>query len=148
MAPDGEASMTTGGPRFTKEDAMCDGLQNQKVIGIPPRTFKNTATVDMTVTITWPEMTWVCPVQGYPDFAHVTIEYAPGDKILELKSLKIWLTAFRNRPIGHERIASEIFETLWTKASPKRLKVVLDINPRGNMKSVITIERTAPGGGP
>lgn len=127
---------------------MCDGLAGQKVIGPPPRSFKNKATVDMTVTITWPELTWVCPIQAYPDFAAITIEYVPAARILELKSLKLWLGAFRNRPIGHEMLASEIFETLWAEAKPKRMKVTIDINPRGNMKSVITIERTAPGGGP
>src|SRR3546814_11820294 len=52
------------------------------------------------VRFTAPEFTSLCPVTGQPDFAHLVIDYAPGDTIVESKSLKLFLSSFRNHEIG------------------------------------------------
>ncbi|TIG70489.1 preQ(1) synthase, partial [Legionella pneumophila] len=51
---------------------------------------------------TAPEFTSLCPVTGQPDFAHIVIDYAPGDWLVESKSLKLYLTSFRNHGAFHE----------------------------------------------
>lgn len=71
-----------------------------------------------------PEFTSLCPVTGQPDFAHLVIDYAPGDWLVESKSLKLYLTSFRNHGAFHEdctvRIGKEIAELLdprWIRMS-------------------------------
>ena len=111
-------------------------IQEQK-----PEGFKRQENTEMFINIVFPELTWKCPVNAYPDFAKITIRYIPNERILELRSLKLWLNSFRDKYIGHEKIGSEIFETLWETISPMWMKIILDINPRGNMKDYIIIER-------
>ena len=93
------------------------------------------------IKLFFPEMTWKCQEQAYPDFAKICINYVPNQKVLELKSLKLWLNSFRDKYYGHEKLASEIFEYIWALINPKKLYIHLDINPRGNMKSDIIMKR-------
>ncbi len=58
--------------------------------------------VDYAVRFTCPEFTSLCPVTGQPDFAHLVIDYVPGDWLVESKSLKLYLGAFRNHGAFHE----------------------------------------------
>src|SRR3954464_3816592 len=51
---------------------------------------------------TVPEFTSLCPVTGQPDFAHLVVDYAPGDWLIESKSLKLYLASFRNHGAFHE----------------------------------------------
>lgn len=96
---------------------------------------------DYLIEITFPEFTCLCPRSGYPDFAVIKIQYVPRDKIVELKSLKLWLNKFRNRYVSHEAATNEIFDALWKTLNPKRLKVVGDFHPRGNVHTIITVEK-------
>ena len=64
------------------------------------------------VRFTAPEFTSLCPVTGQPDFAHLVIDYAPGDTIVESKSLKLFLGAFRNHAGFHEDCTVGIGERL------------------------------------
>ncbi len=96
---------------------------------------------DYLIEITFPEFTCLCPRSGYPDFATIHISYIPDKKIIELRSLKLWLNKFRNRYISHEASTNEIFDALWKVLSPRYLKVVGDFHPRGNVHTVITVER-------
>ena len=63
-----------------------------------------------------PEFTSLCPVTGQPDFAHLVIDYAPGEWLVESKSLKLYLTSFRNHGAFHEdctvRIGKDIAQLL------------------------------------
>ncbi len=93
---------------------------------------------DYLIEITFPELSCICPRSGYPDYATVTILYIPKDKIVELKSLKLYLNKFRNEPISHEAITNKIFNDLKKVLKPKYLKVVGDFHPRGNVKTIIT----------
>ncbi|MCX8028037.1 MAG: preQ(1) synthase [Thermodesulfovibrionales bacterium] len=91
------------------------------------------------VNITFPEFTCLCPRSGYPDFATIIINYKPDKKIVELKSLKLYLNSFRQRYISHEEVTNIIFSELYSKLSPRYLEVIGDFNPRGNVKTIIKV---------
>ncbi len=94
---------------------------------------------DYEIDISFPEFTCLCPRSGYPDFATIKINYVPDKKIIELKSLKLFLNSFRDVSISHEEATNRIYETLLKKLKPRRLEVVGDFNPRGNVKTVIRV---------
>jgi 7-cyano-7-deazaguanine reductase len=94
---------------------------------------------DYEITISYPEFTCLCPRSGYPDFATILINYVPSKKIVELKSLKLYLNSFRNIPVSHEAATNIIFAELKKKLKPKFLEVQGDFNPRGNVKTVIRV---------
>ena len=91
------------------------------------------------IVITFPEFSCLCPRSGYPDFASINITYVPDTKIIELKSLKLYLNAFRDIHISHEESTNRIFSELEKKLKPRFLEVVGDFNPRGNVKTVIRV---------
>ena len=91
------------------------------------------------INVSFPEFTCLCPRSGYPDFATITVNYLPGKKIIELKSLKLYLNAFRDVHISHEAVTNKIYSELQKKLKPRFLEVVGDFNPRGNVKTVIRI---------
>ena len=87
-----------------------------------------------------PEFCCLCPRSRYPDFATIYIDYIPGEWVVELKAIKLYINSFMNRNISHENSANEIYDLLDTKLKPKWLKVVADFNPRGNVHTVIEID--------
>ena len=91
-----------------------------------------------------PEFTCLCPRSGFPDFATITIDYAPGPSVVELKSLKLYINAYRNRAISHESAANTILDDLLALLHPKWMRVVGEFNVRGNIKTVVTVEEAAP----
>lgn len=94
---------------------------------------------DYEINVSFPEFTCLCPRSGYPDFATITIKYVPDRKILELKSLKLYLNSFRNMRISHEEATNKIYSELEKKLKPRFLEVAGDFNPRGNVKTVIRV---------
>jgi 7-cyano-7-deazaguanine reductase len=82
---------------------------------------------------TAPEFTSLCPVTGQPDFAHLVIDYAPEAWIVESKSLKLYLTAFRNHGAFHEDCTVAIGKRLVETLSPKWLRIAGYWYPRGGM---------------
>src|ERR1041385_3514631 len=70
-----------------------------------------------------PEFTSLCPVTGQPDFAHIVIDYAPGETIIESKSLKLFLSAFRNHCGFHEDVTVGIGQRLTTELKPRWLRI-------------------------
>jgi len=94
---------------------------------------------DYEINISFPEFTCLCPRSGYPDFATMRIRYSPNKKIVELKSLKLYLNSFRSTCISHEEATNTIYSALKKKLKPKFLEVVGDFNPRGNMKTIIKV---------
>jgi 7-cyano-7-deazaguanine reductase len=94
---------------------------------------------DYEIDISFPEFTCLCPRSGYPDFATIKVKYVPDKKVVELKALKLYLNSFRNVSISHEAATNAIYETLHKKLKPRRLEVVGDFNPRGNLKTVIRV---------
>lgn len=75
----------------------------------------------------------LCPVTGQPDFAHLVIDYAPGDWIVESKSLKLYLTSFRNHGAFHEDCTVSIGKRLVDTLSPTWLRIAGYWYPRGGM---------------
>jgi len=94
---------------------------------------------DYEVDISFPEFTCLCPRSGYPDFATIRIRYIPDRKIVELRSLKLYLNSFRDVPISHEDVTNRIYSELERKLKPRFLEVLGDFNPRGNVKTVVRV---------
>jgi 7-cyano-7-deazaguanine reductase len=94
---------------------------------------------DYEVNISFPEFTCLCPRSGYPDFAVIKINYIPDKKIVELKSLKLFLNSFRGIYISHEEVTNKIYSELNRKLKPRSLEVIGDFNPRGNVKTVVKV---------
>ena len=82
---------------------------------------------------TVPEFTSLCPVTGQPDFAHIVIDYAPGDWLVESKSLKLYMTSFRNHGAFHEDCTVAIGLKLADLLAPKWLRIGGYWYPRGGI---------------
>ena len=102
--------------------------------------WPNEQTREYLIKITLPEFSCLCPRSGYPDFATIYLEYVPDKWVVELKAIKLYINSFRNRYISHEAGANEIYETLYEKLKPKKMKLTADFNPRGNVHTVIEID--------
>jgi 7-cyano-7-deazaguanine reductase len=85
------------------------------------------------VRFTCPEFTSICPVTGQPDFAHLVIDYVPEATILESKSLKLYLGAFRNHGAFHEDCTLAIARRLIDALAPKWLRIGAYWYPRGGI---------------
>lgn len=80
-----------------------------------------------------PEFTSVCPMTGGPDFGELTIRYVPDERLFELKSLRDYLTGFRDRAILQEEVVNEVLEQLVADGSPRFVEVEGVFNARGGM---------------
>ncbi|QQP90052.1 NADPH-dependent 7-cyano-7-deazaguanine reductase QueF [Skermanella sp. TT6] len=80
-----------------------------------------------------PEFTSLCPITGQPDFAHLVIDYVPGDWLVESKSLKLFLTSFRNHGAFHEACTVGIAKRLEAELSPSWLRIGGYWYPRGGI---------------
>ncbi len=80
-----------------------------------------------------PEFTALCPVTGQPDFAHLVIDYAPKDWLIESKSLKLFLGSFRNHGAFHEDCTIAIAKRLVQVAEPRWLRIGGYWYPRGGI---------------
>jgi 7-cyano-7-deazaguanine reductase len=91
------------------------------------------------ISIAFAEFTCLCPRSGYPDFATIKLNYVPAKKIVELKSLKLYLNSFRDLHISHEEVTNKIYAELKSLLKPRHIEVIGDFNPRGNVKTVIRV---------
>jgi len=80
-----------------------------------------------------PEFTSLCPVTGQPDFAHLVIDYAPGDWLVESKSLKLFLTSFRNHGSFHEDCTLKVGKEIASLLDPRWLRISGYWYPRGGI---------------
>lgn len=85
------------------------------------------------VTFTCPEFTSLCPKTGQPDFAKILINYIPRERMVESKSLKLYLFSFRNHGDFHEDCVNIILNDLWKLMDPKYLEVKGIFTPRGGI---------------
>ncbi len=85
------------------------------------------------VRFTAPEFTSLCPITGQPDFAHLVIDYLPGDWLVESKSLKLFLGSFRNHGSFHEECTIDIARRLIACIAPQWLRLGGYWYPRGGM---------------
>ena len=93
---------------------------------------------DFEIAIDCPEFTSVCPKTGLPDFGAIRITYVPGERCIELKSLKYYMIEFRNRGIFYEAVTNQILDDLVAACQPRRMTVVGDFSVRGGIKTVVT----------
>ncbi len=91
------------------------------------------------IAIDSPEFTCVCPMTGNPDFATVRITYVPTKLCVELKSLKLYLFAFRNQGAFHEAVTNRILDDLVALLRPRAMTIVSDWNVRGGIHTVVTV---------
>ena len=95
---------------------------------------------DYQVEFVFPEFTSVCPVTGQPDFATITIRYVPDGKCVEMKSLKLYFYAFRNKGIFYESVVNTILDDLVATLAPRRMTVVGAFAVRGGTAGTVTAE--------
>lgn len=93
---------------------------------------------DFEIAISCPEFTSVCPKTGLPDFGEIRITYVPGDRCIELKSLKYYMIGYRDRGIFYESATNQILDDLVAAIQPRRMTVVGDFTVRGGIKTVVT----------
>ncbi|MBW7905658.1 MAG: preQ(1) synthase [Phycisphaerae bacterium] len=108
-------------------------------------TFPNPARRrDYTIRHVAPEFTSRCPVTGQPDFGTIIIEYVADAVCVELKSLKLYLQAFREQGIFYEAVTNRILDELVAVLRPRRMRVETQWNPRGGMTSTIVAQYDRP----
>ena len=90
------------------------------------------------VEIDMPEFTSVCPKTGLPDFGRITLRYVPDKRCLELKSYKMYLTAYRSLGIFQENVVNRVLRDVVKASNPVTATVVGDFTPRGGLSTVIT----------
>jgi 7-cyano-7-deazaguanine reductase len=124
--------MTTDTSGLTQLGGPARGFDNpdQAVLERAPNPHPGTLYL---ARFTAPEFTSLCPVTGQPDFAHLVIDYAPGDWIVESKSLKLFLTAFRNHGAFHEDCTVAIGKRVVEAIQPQWLRIAGYWYPRGGM---------------
>ena len=102
--------------------------------------WPNKHSKNYTINITFPEFSCLCPRSGYPDYATFYLEYVPNELVVELKAVKLYINAFRDRHISHEDSANEFFDILYEKLKPRHMKLKADFQPRGNVHTIIDID--------
>ncbi|MFA9459477.1 preQ(1) synthase [Thiohalorhabdus methylotrophus] len=102
---------------------------------------------DYLVRFTVPEFTSLCPVTGQPDFAHLMVDYVPDGYIVESKSLKLFLGAFRNHGAFHEDCTLTIAKRLQAAVRPKWLRIGGYWYPRGGIPIDIFYQTGEPPAG-
>jgi 7-cyano-7-deazaguanine reductase len=96
------------------------------------------------VTLLCHEFTAICPITGQPDFGRFEIVYAPRTKMVESKSLKLYLFSFRNHGEFHEDVTNRIFNDLWKLMDPKFMRLIGDFNSRGGIAIKPLVQKTSP----
>ena len=109
--------------------------KNRSILKSIPNPSKDAYEIKMKV----PELTFE-GVRGQPDFAQLYITFYPGDKIVELKSLKEYVFAFRSQIFSYERILNVIYDDMMASYDPVRLRLVLVCNPRGGISSKLSVD--------
>jgi len=103
------------------------------------KSLKNPSNKSYEIKIKSPEITFL-GVKNQPDFAKLFIIFYPNEKIIELKSLKIYLQQFRNTIISYERLINVVYDDLIETYNAKRLRIVMEFNTRGGISSKLTID--------
>lgn len=124
------------GKDYRQEDLKKIRAQLKKTAPLETFAFQPLTPGEHWVSISSPEFTAICPFSDWPDFGTVTIRYIPNSKCLELKSFKLYINAFRNIKIFHEAVTEVIFADFLEAVKPKKAHIVVDMNVRGNVKTV------------
>ncbi|MGA2526520.1 MAG: preQ(1) synthase [Smithellaceae bacterium] len=95
---------------------------------------------DYVITLQTEEFTCVCPKTNQPDFAKIKIQYIPDKKIIESKSLKLYLWSFRNEGVFHEHVTNIILDDLVAALQPRWCKVSAEFAVRGGIGITVDAE--------
>ena len=98
---------------------------------------------DYTIRIRVPEFTCLCPKTGQPDFATLLFEYVPDKLCVELKSLKLYVWAFRDQGAFHEAVTNAILDDLVRLIDPRFMRLTADFNVRGGIYTTVVAEHRA-----
>ena len=141
MDPEGFRALGSGNSGFDDLASLEITEPLTKVL----ETFQTPKTPDHSVSVVQlggfndeKEFTSLCPMTGQPDFATVTITYVPDRKIVELKSLKLYLWSYRDEGAFHEDVTNRILDDLVGALSPRRLTVHTSWNVRGGINTDVT----------
>jgi 7-cyano-7-deazaguanine reductase len=96
-----------------------------------------------TIEIVCPEFTSLCPKTGQPDFGTITFTYTPGDRCVELKSLKLYLQRYRNEGTFYEHVVNRLLDDFVAACQPRHCRVVGAFTPRGGITTTVTCEYEA-----
>jgi 7-cyano-7-deazaguanine reductase len=99
---------------------------------------------DYEIKFVFPEFTSVCPVTGQPDFATLTLIYIPDRKCVEMKSLKLYYLAYRNKGIFYEGVVNAILDDLVAVLSPRSMTVIGEFAVRGGTAGTVTARYNRP----
>ena len=100
---------------------------------------------DYTIEITMPEFTCLCPKTGQPDFATLYLDYIPDRKCVELKSLKLYIWAYRSEGAFHEAVTNRILSDLVKATEPRYMQLTAEFYVRGGVFTTVTAEHRKPG---
>ncbi|MDQ3129359.1 MAG: preQ(1) synthase [Acidobacteriota bacterium] len=104
----------------------------------PLDTFKyDYAGREIWVEFEMPEFTAICPFSEFPDFAIIRLKYVPNERCIELKSLKLYINAFREVKVFHEHVINIILEDFVQACDPLKVEIEGDFHVRGNIKTVV-----------
>jgi 7-cyano-7-deazaguanine reductase len=95
---------------------------------------------DYEIEIRCPEFTSMCPKTGLPDFGEILIRYTPDQTCIELKSLKYYLAAYRNRGIFYEAATNQILDDLVAACQPRHMTVTGAFTARGGITTKVLAE--------
>lgn len=93
---------------------------------------------DYAIDIKIPEFTCLCPKTGQPDFATIYLQYIPDRLCVELKSLKLYIWAFRDQGAFHEAVTNQILDDLVATLAPRYIEVKAVFNVRGGLYTTVT----------
>jgi len=101
-------------------------------------TFPNPARRPYWIRFESADFTSLCPITGQADFAEITIEYLPGKRCLETKSLKFYLASYRNQKAFNEEVTNHILDDLVQACAPRKMIVHAEFASRGGISLTIT----------
>src|SRR2546430_6366843 len=103
---------------------------------------------DYEIDFTIPEFTCLCPQSNFPDFATIRIHYIPDHKLVELKSLKLYINKFRDQEMFHETAVNRILDDLVPLVNPRFIEESGDFNVPGNIRPVVPAPHAQKGYSP
>ncbi len=124
------------GKDYAEKDAKKIREQVKKIAPLLTFKFQSQGPGEHWITISSPEYTSICPFSDWPDFGSVEICYVPNKHCLELKSFKIYINSFRDIKVFHETVTEIIFADFIAAIKPKKARIKIDMNVRGNVKTV------------
>lgn len=99
---------------------------------------------DVSIDLACREFTSLCPITGQPDFGEITIRYRPDQRIVETKSLKLFLMRYRDQGVFNEALVSEMADDLYQQIMPHQLEVTGCFHSRGGIAITVTARRPIP----